>query len=78
MFISFDFDDYETKYEILSQSGNELTFDGTFPADLAEMKFVISGNKKNQRASINSYVVHFAQIGDSVKAYARGDSGKNQ
>lgn len=77
MKIAFDLDDYVTEYEILSQNGAQLTVLGTLPSSVTQVKFVIRGKKKNQRAAINSYVVHFARIGDNVKTYTKGDGGEN-
>lgn len=77
MKIAFDLDDYVAEYEITAQNGAQLTVAGTLPSSVTEVKFVIRGDKKNQRAAINSYVVHFARIGDNVKTYARGDGGEN-
>lgn len=79
MRVSFDYDDYETEYEIFSQGAGIINFTPNFPVqNIDGLKFLIKGFKKNQRAAVNSYVVHFARIGDEVKSYTRGgNNGQN-
>lgn len=73
LYISFDSDDYETEYEISSQSGSTLVISTSFTTDTAtRLAFKITGYKKNQKFSISSYVVHFANIGEGGASYVRG------
>lgn len=69
--ISFDIDDYTQEYEIISVAGNKLTVDDPTGglSETPNNKFVIRGFNKNQRITVTSYVIHFANLGDKVKAY---------
>lgn len=79
--MAFEVDDYVSEYEILTVTGNVLTVSdplGTF-VNASGMKFVIRGKSKNQRLTVTSYVIHFANLGDLVKNYKgpAGSGGEN-
>lgn len=71
MYIAFDDDDYDTEFLITAVSSATITFSdaSNLSANQSSGKWVIRGYQKEAAFTLNSYTVHFAQIGSRGRAY---------
>ncbi len=72
-------DDYETGFEIVSRTASTLTLSdptGLLPAD-ASYSWLVKGNRKGERLSLQSYSINYEMLGEFTKGFDSGETGEN-
>ncbi len=79
MFISFAYDEYQTKFKILSRVDDQTISVEDTNGELIDItgdgvEWQISGIKKEQKLTLSGYVLHYAFLGDKTQKYPGASS----
>lgn len=72
-------DDYDTGFPIVSRTTDTLTLSdptNLLPAD-GSYAWVIRGNKKGERLSLDSFALNYELFGEATKGFVTGETGEN-